>query len=177
MATHRRGIRTECLVIFMQACFHDVLWWAWRSGGHRRRRALRPCLCFHDVLFMVGGRTRQRGDRRGGEDVWGNRTDFWIAAHALVSPEHNTHTLLFLAAAGVRLHTPGSGPGGLSSVRRCEVEERGVAALRRSRFYPGLGRRNVGTVWSARPAALPARCLLPPLCRCSLLCRSESWAG
>ena len=54
-----------------------------------------PCLCFHDVLWwwradMDTAAGLERGDRRRGREVWGNRADFWVAAHALVSPEHRT---------------------------------------------------------------------------------------
>jgi hypothetical protein len=109
------------------------------------------------------------------KDVWGNRADFWIAAHALVSPqalhvERRTNTRKHartLAPGGARLHTPGSGRRAalrsysyLSSVR---ARSR-TPALRRSRSFHGslcpvlgLGRGS-GVQWPARGVAGP----LPP---------------
>lgn len=79
---------------------------------------VRVCVFTTFYLYAGGGRTPQASSAgTDDEDVWGNRADFWIAAHALVSPqalhvERRTNTRKHartLAPGGARLHTPGSG--------------------------------------------------------------------
>lgn len=137
---------------------------------------VRVCVFTTFYLYAGGGRTPQASSAgTDDEDVWGNRADFWIAAHALVSPqalhvERRTNTRKHartLAPGGARLHTPGSGRRAalrsysyLSSVR---ARSR-TPALRRSRSFHGslcpvlgLGRGS-GVQWPARGVAGP----LPP---------------